>query len=328
MTLNRRTLLQSASVSLATFSFPAAQVLAQGSEKPLNLLVPWPVGGPVDATARVLQPELNRLASMPVVIENVPGAGGVIGLNRYAQRPQAERGLVMVSVSDVITSLLAAPGQKIKPEDFQLLGLTALGAPVLVVRDSLPVRSFDDLVRLARGQAPQSLKFGHFGAGSFFHLMWEELTARTGMSALQVPYKGAPDILRDVGTGDLDMAILPLNAAVMGFPRLRGIAMSAPARSPYFPDLPTFAESTAAAGYTAQGWFALATLRETATAEIDKLQRWTHAAVGSDSAATAYKAQGAVVPLALSRSEVDQFFKAEIERYRLQLKRLGLLQPA
>lgn len=328
MTLNRRTLLQSASVALATLSYPAAQVLAQGSDKPLNLLVPWPVGGPVDATSRALQPELNRLAGVPVVIENVPGAGGVIGLNRYAQRPPAERGLVMVSVSDVITSLLANPGQKIKPEDFQLLGLTALGGAVLVVREGLPVRTFDDLVRLARAQAPQSLKFGHFGPGSFFHLVWEELAARTEITALQVPYKGAPDILRDLSTGDLDMALLPLNAAVMGFPRLRGIAMSAAARNPYFPELPTLTESTAAKGYVAEGWYALAVMRDTTPSEIERLERWTRAAVASDSAANAYKAQSAVVPPAQSRSAVDRFFNAEIERYRLQLKRLGLVQPA
>ena len=328
MTLKRRTLLQSASVALANISYPGSRTWAQGSDKPLNLLVPWPVGGPVDATARALQPELSRLASVPVVIENVPGAGGVIGLTRYAQRPQAERGLVMVSVSDVITSLLAAPSQKIKPEDFQLVGLTALGGAVLVVREGLPVRTFDDLARLARGQAPQSLKFGHFGPGSFFHLVWEELAARTAITALQVPYRGAPDILRDLSTGDLDMALLPLNATVMGFPRLRGIAMLAAARNPYFPELPTFAESTAATGYAAEGWYALATMRETAPAEIDRLERWTRAAVASDGAANAYKAQGSVVPSAQSRSEVDRFFKAEIERYRLQLKRLGLVQPA
>jgi len=328
MTLNRRNFLKSAGLTLAAMQGASGAAWAQGSAKALNLLVPWPVGGPVDTTARALQPELSRLADAPVIIENAPGAGGVIGLNRYAQRTPAERGLVMVSVSDVVTSLLAAPGQKLKPEDFQLLGLTASGGSVLLVREGLPVRSFDELVRLARSQPAQSLKFGHFGPGSFFHLVWEELSIRTGIAALQVPYKGAPDVLRDLGTGDLDMAILPLNAAVMSFPRLRGIAMTAARRNPYFAELPTLAESTEAAGFVAEGWFAMATMRDTPAHELERMERWTRSAVASDSALAAYKAQSSVVPPAQARSEVNRFFNAEIERYRGQLRRLGLLAAA
>lgn len=196
MKLKRRTLLKSSALALAAASAPLTTALAQGPGKTLNVLVPWPAGGPVDTNARVLQPELSRLAQAPVLIENLPGAGGVVGLNRYAQRAPAERGLALVTVSDVVASLLATPGQRIKPEDFQLLSLTVVGAGVLVVRDGLPVRSFDELVRLARSQAPQTLKFAHFGAGNFFHLCWDELTTRAGITALQVPYKGAPDILR------------------------------------------------------------------------------------------------------------------------------------
>lgn len=328
MTLNRRTLLQSASVALATLSHPAAQVWAQGSDKPLNLLVPWPVGGPVDVTARILQPELSRLAGVPVLIENAPGAGGVIGLGRYVKRPLAERGLVMVSVSDAITSLLTAPGQKLKPEDFRLLGIVASGGNVLMVREGLAARSFDDLVRLVRGQAPQSLKFGHFGSGGWQHLVWEELAARVGLTALQVPYKGASDLLRDLAAGDLDMALLPGNAAVMGYPRVRAIATSAAMRSPFYPDLPTLGESTAGAGYSAEGWWALGVMRDTVLSEVDRLEAWSQAAIRSNAVATAYKAQSFTPPPVMPRQELHSFFKTEIERYRVQIKRLGLLPAA
>lgn len=328
MSLNRRTLLQSVSVALATTIFPAAQTWAQGTNKPLNLLVPWPVGGPVDVTARILQSELSRLAGVPVVIDNAPGAGGVIGLSRYAQRPPAERGLVMVSVSDAITSLLAAPGQKLKPEDFRLLSIAASGGNALMVREGLPARSFDDLVRLVRGQAPQSLKLGHFGQGGWQHLVWEELAARAGLTALQVPYKGVPDLLRDLSAGDLDMALLPGNATVMGYPRIRAIASSAAMRGSFYPDLPTLAESTAASGFSAEGWWALGVMRDTPLPEVDRLERWSVAALGSTAIATAYKAQGFNQPPVMPRQDLDNFFRAEIERYRVQMKRLGLLPAA
>lgn len=325
MTINRRTLLKSASLALASLDLSVSPAMAQSTGKTLNLMVPWPAGGPADSNARLFQTELSRQVGVPVLVDNVGGAGGVIGLNRYVQRPQADRGLILVSNSDVISSLLTAPNQKIKPEDFQLLGLTSVGGLVLLVREGLPVRSFDELVSWARTQAPQSLKFGHNGMGSYFQLVWDEVSARTGLTALQVPYKGAVDILRDLATGDLDMAFTTLNAAAMGYPRTRSIAATAAQRNPSFPDLPTLGESSAAAGYNSEGWFALATLRGTPAPELERMGRWTHATMANEAVTQALKARGSATLPALSQQELDRFFTAEVERYRRLLKRLGLL---
>lgn len=329
MTLNRRTLLKSAGLSLTALGGMSANVSAQGQDKSLNLLVPWPAGGPADTVARSLLPELSRVAGVPAIIENVAGAGGLIGLSRYAERQQAQRGLVLVSNSDVINALLATSGQKIKPEDFQLVGVTARGGQVLLVRGSLAVQSFDDLVKFARAQPAQSLKIGHYGQGGVHHVINEELMARTGITALQVPYKGATDGLKDLAIGEIDLLMAPLTAAVIAFPRVRPIATTAAVRNPYFPNLPTVAESTLAAGYQAEGWYALAVLRDTVAADADRLQRWTQLALASDAVASSYKSRSAVVPPVLTRNELDQLFRTDIERSRQQLKRLGLLaQPA
>ena len=298
---------------------------AQGSDKPLNLTVTWPVGGPIDSTARVLQPELSLLAAQPVVVENIPGAGGVIGLERYVARPPAVRGLLLGSNSEMIGSLLTSPNTKVKPEDFRLLAIAGLGGFLVLARDSLPVKSFDELVAFAKTQPANALKFGHFGPGSLFHVAWEELSAKVGISALQVPYKGAADLLRDLGVGDLDIAFVPLNQTTVNFPRVRVLGTTGRLRNPYFASLPTLDESTAARGFRYQGWYALAVTRDTPAAEADRLERWAQNAVGAAGYAQASKGMGVVVPPALSRGELDNFYQAEIERYRIQLKRLGLL---
>ena len=320
-TLNRRHM----TCSLFGLLMSPTLTLAQGSDKTLNLTVPWPAGGPIDATARFLQAELGKQAAQTVLVDNIPGAGGVIGLERYAARPAPVRGLLMGSPSEMIGSLLTTPQAKLKPEDFRLLAVAALGGFVLVVRESLPVTSFDELVAWAKTRPAGTLKFGHFGAGSLFHMVWEELSAKVGISALQVPYKGAADILRELGTGDLDAAFLPLNQTVVNYPRLRAVAVSGQVRNPYFAKLPTLDEGTAARGFRYEGWYAMAVTRDTPEADVERLQRWAQAAVGSAAFAQASQGMGQVVPPTHSRAELDNFYQAEIERYRVQLKRLGLL---
>lgn len=328
MTVNRRKLLKSTALGLIAAHYPLTRALAQAPAKSVSIVVPWPAGGPADINARRLQAELSQVSGMPVVVENIAGAGGVIGLNRYINRSQPQRGMVLVSVSDVITSLLATPGQKSKPEDFQLVGLTAIGGMVVLARESLPVQSFDELIQFGRSRPLQTLKFAHFGQGSFNHLINEDLLARTGITALQVPYKGTPEALRDLSNGDIDVVVVPLNALAVDFPHVRSLAQTSAVRNPYFANLPTVAESNTAAGYKMEGWFALAVGRDTPSAEVEQFQRWVHAAVATDTAAKTYKSLRSVVPPALSRAELDQFFKADIERLRLQLKRLGLLAAA
>lgn len=320
-TLNRRHMMGTLTGLLMSHTLAHAQ----GSDKSLNLTVTWPVGGPIDSTARVLQPELSLMAAQPVVVENIPGAGGLIGLERYVARPPAVRGLLLGSNSELIGSLLTAPNAKVKPEDFQLLAIAGLGGFLMLARESLPVKSFDDLVAFAKTQPTNALKFGHFGQGSLFHVAWEELGAKVGISALQVPYKGAPDLLRDLGAGDLDIAFVPLNQTTFNFPRVRALGTTSQVRNPYFASLPTLDESTSARGFRYEGWYALAVTRDTAVAEVDRLQRLAQSAVGGAGYAQSSKGMGVVVPPAQSRGELDNFYKVEIERYRVQLKRLGLL---
>ncbi len=298
---------------------------AASAESPLTLLVPWPAGGAVDAAARSLQPELAREAARPVVVENLAGAGGLIALDRYARRSPAERGVLVGSASDLITGLLTNAGSsKLKPEDFRLIGMVVAGSLVLMASEKLPARDFDELVAYARTQPPQTLKFAHAGQGSVLHLAWEELCARAGISALQVPYRGAPDMLRDLANGQLDIAFVPLNTSTLGYPGVRALGMTAATRHPLFAQVPTLAEGQAAHGYEYIGWIALAVLRDTPTAELARLEGWAQAAARAPAFIEGVRSAGGLPPPMLTRAQLDQFYDAEVTRHRTLIRRLRL----
>lgn len=295
------------------------------AEAPLNLLVPWPAGGAVDAAARSLQPELARETARPVVVENLAGAGGLIALERYARRAPAERGLLVGSASDLITNLLAGAGTtKLKPEDFRLVGMVAAGGFALMAREQLPVRDFDELVAYAVTLPPQTLKFAHAGQGSILHLAWEDLAARAGITALQVPYRGAPDMLRDLRNGQLDIAFVPLNTATLGFAGVRALGITTATRHPLYPQLPTLAEGRAAHGFEYVGWIALAVLRETPERELNRLDRWARAAAQAPAFIEGARQAGALPPPTLTRAQLDQFYATEVVRHRALIQRLRL----
>lgn len=309
---------------LAAGLLMAAAVASPALAADLNILVPYPAGGPSDAVARRLAQEMRPHADVPVQLENVPGAGGLIGLDRYVRRPLAERGILAASNSELIVSLLTTSSSKLKPEDFRLLAVTGAGNFVLLVRAGLPFRSFDELVAHLRSQPERTLKFGHMGQGTLFHLAWEDLAARAGITALQVPYKGGPDLLRDMGVGDLDAAFLPLNEASVAFPGARAIGMTGAVRHPNFPQVATLNEGTAGRGYTYEGWFAAAVMRDTPAAELDRLERMVVATVRGNTFIESSRARGAVLPPPMTREQLDQFYAAEVARHRALIARLGL----
>ena len=314
---------------LATGLLVAAAAVAAASsafaaDGQLNILVPWPAGGPADTTARTLVTDLQQQSGSTVLIENIVGAGGQIGVERYARKAPAERGFLLGSPSELIATLLTSNTTKLKPEDFRLVAVAASGGFALVVRDGLPVRSFDELAAHARTLPPKALKFAHLGFGSLFHLAWKDVTARAGITALQVPYKGVPDILKDLAVGDLDVAFVPLNTAVTSFPGIRAIGMTAPTRNPFFPQLATLGESTAGRGFQYEGWFGLVVARDLPPAEFERLERLAQAAMRGNAFAESNRALGHVVPAVRTRAQIDQFYDGEVARHRALIARLGL----
>jgi len=263
---------------LALFLFLAGNALAQYPAKPIKWIVPFPPGGPTDTFSRPVAQRLSEIVHQPVVIENVGGAGGSLGVDRVAK-----------SDPDGYTIGLATTGtQTINPhlygkrlaynplKDFTDLTLGVRYVNLLVINPAVPAKNVAELVAYAKAN-PGKVTFGSAGNGSSNHLSGEVLKYVTGAPMTHVPYKGSAAALTDVISGNItymfDILVTALPQVHSG--RVRGLAVTSATRSPFAPDIPTMAES-GVKGYSDAGadlWFGIiapAGLRKAVTAKLNE----------------------------------------------------------
>lgn len=233
-------------LTLALAALPLALHAQVGNtNKPIRLIVPFPPGGNVDLSARILAPELAKELGQPVIVENKAGASGTLGLDAVAK--SAPDGSTLGIASPV--NHLAAPSLYPKLpydsiKDFTPVGLIASVPMVLVVGPSSPVKSVQELLALARSRNG-AMTMASAGSGSGNHIVGEQFQDATGVQFVHVPYKGSAPANTDLAGGHVDIhfdqlsSVLPL---VQGG-KLRPLAVTTARRSALLPDVPTLAEA-------------------------------------------------------------------------------------
>ena len=230
--------------------------------KPIRYIVPFPPGGPTDTFSRALAAQLSEALGQPVVVENVPGAGASIGMDRLAKSPPDGYtiGLATTGSHAINPHLYGAKLTYNALKDFTLLTLAVSYVNVLVVNPAVPVKSVAELVAYAKAN-PGKVNFGSAGNGSSNHLSGELLKSLTGAPMQHVPYKGSAPALTDVVSGQLTFMFDILVTAVpqVRAGRVRALAVTSAKRSPFAPDIPTMSES-GVPGYAEAGadlWFGI-----------------------------------------------------------------------
>jgi len=183
--------------------------------RPISLVIPYAPGGSLDPIGRLLADEMAKTLGQAVVVNNIPGANGMLGASRVLSSPADGYTLLLGITSNVTLGPLVAPNARYQSSDFDALHMVGTSGLVLVTRPNLPVNSLDDLIKLAQSK-PGALNYGVPGAGSLYHLAMETLTRKTGADIALIPYKGAGQASVDVIGGQLDMALLGL-PAMLGF---------------------------------------------------------------------------------------------------------------
>lgn len=221
--------------------------LAQAAypSKPIKFIVPFPPGGNVDLSARILVPELAKELGQPLVVDNKAGAGGTLGLDAVAKA--APDGYTLGIASPI--NHLAAPSLYPKlpydaEKDFAPVGLIASVPMVLVVGPSSPAKTVQELLTLAR-QKHGALTMASAGSGSGNHIVGELVQAAANVKFVHVPYKGSAPANTDLAGGHVDLHIDQLSSVlplVQGG-KLRPLAVTTERRSALLPDVPTLAES-------------------------------------------------------------------------------------
>jgi tripartite-type tricarboxylate transporter receptor subunit TctC len=232
-------------LTLALLCTAIAPAQAQPGGKTIKLIVPFPPGGNVDISARILAPELSKELGQVIVIENKAGASGTLGLDAVAKA--VPDGLTLGVASPV--NHLAAPSLYPKLpydsiRDFSPVGLIASVPMVLVVGANSPAKSVADLLALAR-KRPGEMTMASAGSGSGNHIVGELFQDASKLSFIHVPYKGSAPANTDLAGGHVDLhfdqlsSVLPL---IQGG-RLRALAVTTSRRATLLPDVPTLAES-------------------------------------------------------------------------------------
>jgi tripartite-type tricarboxylate transporter receptor subunit TctC len=243
---------------LALALFPLLAFAQQFPSKPLRMIVPFPAGGPADIFGRGLAQGIGEQLGQTVVVENVGGVGGVLGVDRALK--SAPDGYTLGFNSGSTLSIapfsLAKMPYDVK-KDVGLITLVVRVPEVLAVHPSLPVNSLAELIAYAKAN-PGKVNFGSAGGGSITHLAGELLKAEAKVDLVHVPYKGAAPAVTDLLGGQVQMGIfdVPVLLSHIRSGKLKALAVTSATRAATLPDVPTTAEGKYP-NVTSDNWYGL-----------------------------------------------------------------------
>jgi tripartite-type tricarboxylate transporter receptor subunit TctC len=235
----------------------AACVFAQYPNKPIKLIVPLAAAGTGDTLARTVGEEMGRILGQPVIIDNRPGAGGLVGTEYVAAAAPDGYTLLAVSPSHVINPSLYSSTRTYDPlKGFEPITVMANTHQVIVANPAVPITTLKELIDYAK-KNPGKLNYGSAGTGSATHLNMELFKSMAGVDIVHVPYKGSTPARNDVLAGQVQLAmdgLLPLQPLIRSG-RLRALAITSSHRAKSNPDIPTIGETVP--GYASDTWYGI-----------------------------------------------------------------------
>jgi len=291
--------------------------------KPVRLIVPFTAGSATDQLARRIAPKLSDDWNQQVVVDNRPGAGGVVGAGIVAKSTSDGYTLLMHSIAFAMSAALYSKLPYDPFKDFTGVSQIAIGTGLIVVAPALGVKSVKELIALAK-QKPGQLTFGTSGVGSGTHLNGEQFRFAAGIDVVHVPYKGVPEPLIDTMSGRIDYFLSPLVPALpfIRDGRLLALAVSTAQRTSVLPDVPTIAEA-ALPGYEFQAWFGVFAPAGTPRPVVDQISREIARIVYLPDIKKQFLNQGEEGKPS-TPEEFTRFIRAEIEKYSKVVKLAGI----
>ena len=303
-----------------------ATTLAQAQPyptKPVKIIVPFTPGSATDILARLVGDQLSRALGQPFVVENKPGAGGIVGTQ--SAKDAAPDGYTLIAAGSgpfginpgVYKSLPYDPVR-----DFEPIGNIALTPQAIVVGAQSPYKSVRELVAAAKAK-PGELSFASLGNGSTSHLTMEAFQQAAGIKLNHIPFKGSGEAQAQLMGGSVPVMsdTVPGILSQVKAGKLRPLGVAIPQRSPFLPDVPTIAEQ-GYPGFESVGWIGLAAPAKTPVAILDKLNAEIRKMLASPEVKEKFN-QLAFVPVGDSRQEFAAFIRAEIAKWSKVAKESG-----
>ncbi|MDN8617445.1 tripartite tricarboxylate transporter substrate binding protein [Variovorax ginsengisoli] len=325
---SRRRYLAACIVAAAALPF-VTLVHAQlpSSSRPLVMRVAYPAGGPADVAARKIQLPLQAALGKPVIIENLPGAGGSIAANNVLHATPDGQTLLVTTGNDMILSPLALAQVKYKPEQYRLLATILPTDFTLVTSANHAFPSVDALIERARRSDQKELTIGSWGYGSAPYLVGADFSASTNARVMDVPYKGAAPVIQALLSREIDLAFVPLAPNVLELIRtgkINAIGVANTKRNPYLPQLPTLSEGKYLKNFVYSAWAAVFVPASAPEPVVAALHKNLAEITGSSDFQGFLKDSAALPVEPMTPAQSAAFYQAEIDKFRRIAKAVKL----
>lgn len=296
--------------------------------RPIRLIAPFVPGGPTDIIARLLAQKMGENVKQTIVVDNRGGAGGSVGMQLAASAPPDGYTLVLGSSGNLAVNPALDSKLPYHPlKDFQPLTQTTSGPQILIVPNSLPVKTVQDLIALAKAK-PGQLNFASGGTGTTTHLGPELLKLAAGINIVHVPYKGTGQALTDVISGQVQMM---MSSALPAIPhikagRVRALAVTSAKRAAVAPDLPTLAES-GLPGFETTSWHGMLVPAKTPKAISNRVYAELVKALTSPDVKEKFAGLG-MDTIANTPEQFAAYIKSESDKWSKVIKTIGVKPEA
>ena len=277
--------------------------------RPIRLVVPHAAGGVTDVVARLAAQHLGEALGQPVVVDNKPGAGGILGTDIVAKAPADGYTLILASGSMMTVNQFLYKKMPVDyAKDLTYITTVAGGPMVLAVNPKLPVNNVKELIALAK---TKNLNFGSAGIGSQVHMAGENFIYSAGIPATHIPYKGEALAMNDLIAGQIDFMLgnFPATNGFVKSGQVKAFGVTSKARMKQMPNVPTVAEA-GVPGFENNGWFALAAPIGTPNAIIEQIYNATGKALESEAMQASLEQNGYIGFLTRPK-ELEALIKTE-----------------
>jgi len=291
-------------------------------DKPVKLVIPFPPGGSNDVVGRYIASELGKRLDKTVVVENVGGAGGLIGTGMVAEAAPDGYTILLISVAFAFNPALYKT-----PYDpataFAPVAMLGSGPVVVAVTPKLQANTLRELIAMAK-EKPGQLNYASAGIGSFQHLAAELFKREAAVDIVHVPFKGGGPAMMDVIAGNTQVAVGSLAQMVPQIKggKLKALAVGSRERIPAIPDVPTLSEA-GLPGYEATNWWGIVAPAGTPRHVIERLHKELNAVIASAETRKRFEAEGADA-MPMSSAEFGRFMAAETAKWARVVKDAGI----
>jgi tripartite-type tricarboxylate transporter receptor subunit TctC len=290
--------------------------------RPIRMIVPFGAGGPADVAARLIANSLQESFGQPIVIENRPGAGGVIGTLEVAKSAPDGYTLLMMSNTQTANESLVPQRKYQLMRDLVPIAPINFSDLVIVVHPSVPAKTLKEFIALAKSQ-PGKLNYASSGQGTPYHMAGELFKTVAGVDLVHVPYRNSGEARSGIIGGQVQMMIDAVTTMAPNIlqGQVRALAITGSARSSVLPDVPTVAEA-GMPGYEATIWLGLMAPTGTPKPIIDKLNAAVNDAIKRPETVKLWAEQGAA-PMSMTPEEFDKFLRSDIVKWADVVKQFG-----